>query len=54
METQNFEKKGCLSSEKNILAYIARSIKNDIYQETFLKGPKSILAITVKAIRSIL
>ena len=40
METQNFEKKGCLSSEKNILAYIARSTKMIYIRKLFLRVQK--------------
>ena len=54
LETHNFERKGSLSSEKNILVKFSRNIEHNKYQETIYKGPQGFLTITVEVIRSIL
>ena len=52
LETQFFEKKGSLSSEKNILAYFSRIFDCDKPHKTVCSGPKGLLAITAESIRS--
>ena len=56
LETHIFlkNKEGSLSSEKNVLAYFARSFEHDKYQGTLHQGPQGVLTLTVEVIRSIL
>ena len=54
LKKQTFGKKGKLSSEEMILAYFARSIEHDKYQETIFEGPQGFPKITVEVIRSVL
>ena len=54
MKTQIFEKKGNISSEKNLLAYFSRIIENDKRQGRTQNGRQSNLTITAEVTSSLL
>ena len=51
MKTQIVEKKGNISSEKNVIVFFSRNIECDKPPGTICKGTKGTLTFTVEVIR---